>query len=84
MRPALVQAKASAWLLDELGRVGGSAMSLHDALAELVQRDGMSTFDAAYAADDASWDAWFTESAELVRRAEGALGQAPISSTPSV
>lgn len=87
-RPALVHAAASEWLLGEVDRIAGAARTLHDSLDELELRDGMTTFDAAFAADDASWDAWFAEAADLVRRAQGVIdahaGQSAIASARSV
>jgi hypothetical protein len=71
--PALEQAKASAWLLGQMDRVQGMATQLAGALRELAANDGMTTFDPAFAADDAAWDANFREHAELVRRAETVL-----------
>ncbi|MEO6867979.1 MAG: hypothetical protein ABI200_08155 [Gaiellales bacterium] len=70
-RPALVQAKASVWMLGEVDRIRGAAQTLRDSLAELQERDGMTSFDPAFAADDAAWDAWFTESAGILRIAAG-------------
>jgi hypothetical protein len=35
----------------------------------------MTSFDPAFAADDAEWDANFREHAELVRRAAAMLGE---------
>jgi hypothetical protein len=67
--PALEQARASASLVDGLRRIANSAGQLHDSLAELATVDGMTTFDPAFAADDASWDTWFRESATVVRAA---------------
>jgi hypothetical protein len=68
-RPALEQARASAYTLGQLDRVQGMATQLGSALAQLVREDGMTTFDPAFAADDAEWDATFREHAEIVRRA---------------
>ncbi|MCW2924532.1 MAG: hypothetical protein JWM98_1936, partial [Thermoleophilia bacterium] len=75
-----------AYLLGEMDRITGAARTLHDSLAELAATDGMTTFDPAFASDDASWDEWFTASAALVRTAEQALGGAaqPTTSTVSV
>lgn len=81
-RPALVQARASASLLAQVDRVQAMAVQLGGALRELVRTDGMTTFDPAFAADDAGWDANFREHAAIVRRAASA--QAPIVSATSV
>ena len=69
-RPALEQAKASTWLLGQVDRVRGGTGTLRDALQELTARDGMTTFDASFAADDASWDSTFAEYAEIVSMAQ--------------
>ncbi|MCW2925080.1 MAG: hypothetical protein JWM98_2484, partial [Thermoleophilia bacterium] len=53
LRPALEQAHASAYLLGEMDRITGAARTLHDSLAELAATDGMTTFDPAFASDDA-------------------------------
>lgn len=75
--PALRQSRAGAGLVDQLDRIRNSAGMLRDSLAELQAVDGMKTFDAAFAADDASWDAWFTQSAQLVREAAAMLDTPP-------
>ena len=67
--PALEAAPGGVRLVDQLDRIRNSAGMLRDSLAELQAVDGMTTFDAAFAADDASWDAWFSQSAQLVRDA---------------
>jgi hypothetical protein len=67
--PALAQARTSAALVDELGRIANSAGQLHDSLAELARDDGMTTFDPVFSADDPAWDDWFTRSATIVRDA---------------
>lgn len=74
-RPALEQARASAWLIGEIDRIRGAASTLRDSLHELAQVDGMTHFDPAFAADDPGWDAWFTQSAELVRQAATIAGE---------
>ncbi len=89
VRPALVQARASQWMLGEVDRISRAATTLRDSLGELASRDGMSRFDAAFAADDPSWDAWFSESAEVLGRAAAVLDaaagdHAPTRSTASV
>ena len=87
-RPKLIDAHASEWLLGEVDRVRSAGTTLRDSLIQLVEQDGMKTFDPAFAADDVSWDAWFAESAEVVDRAQGFLdaqaGVAAIASTTSV
>lgn len=87
-RPALEQASASAWMLGQVDRVHGMATQLGGALSQLVREDGMTSFDPAFAADDAEWDATFREHAELVRSAQrvldAAAGQASIVSATSV
>lgn len=74
--PALRQSRVGAALVDELDRIRNSAGMLRDSLAELQSVDSMTTFDAAFSADDASWDAWFAQSAQLIRDAVAA-GDAP-------
>lgn len=64
--PALRQSRAGAVLVDQVDRTRNSADQLHHSLAELVRTEGMTTFDASFAADDPSWDAWFTESAQIL------------------
>lgn len=68
--PELTQAHASAQLLDDLDRIRGSAATLRNTLQELVTNDGMSTFDAAFAADDPDWDAKFSGWATALAAAE--------------
>lgn len=72
--PALEQARVGAALVDQLDRIRNSAGTLRDSLRELVELDGMTTFDPAFAADDPAWDAWFVQSAQLVRDAAALLG----------
>lgn len=72
-RPRLVARHASDWMLGQMDRVRGAAQTLGDSLTDLAARDGMTTFDAAFAADAPSWQAWFVESAELVGRAQQAV-----------
>lgn len=79
--PALEQARTSAKLLDEVHRIANSAEQLRSSLVELMRVDGMTTFDAAFAADEPAWDAWFTRSAELLR---SVAQDQPIVSTASV
>ena len=67
--PALEAMRGGVGLVDQLARIRNSAGMLRDSLSELQSVDGMTTFDPAFAADDASWDAWFTKSAQLVRDA---------------
>ncbi len=90
VRPALVQARASQWLLGEVDRIRGAATTLRDSLSQLAEHEGMTTFDAAFAADDPEWDARFGEYADILGRAQLVLAaatvgnQAPITSTASV
>ena len=77
--PAVEQARAGAAFVDDLARIANAAGQLGDSLQELADVDGMTDFDAAFAADDPGWDSWFASSAQLVRDA----GQA-IRSTASV
>lgn len=69
--PALEQARTGASTLEALGRIANSAGQLGDSLDELVRVDQMTTFDAAFAADDAQWDDWFVRAASSVRDAAG-------------
>ncbi|MCB0879886.1 MAG: hypothetical protein KDC46_13010 [Thermoleophilia bacterium] len=77
--PGVEQSRAGAAFVDELARVANSAGKLGESLQELASTDGMTTFDPAFAADDASWDDWFTHAAASVRDAAQAT-----SSTRSV
>lgn len=72
VRPALEQAHASAQLLDDVDHIQGSAATLRNALFDLQTNDGMVTFDAAFAADDADWDAKFTSWATTLEHGAGA------------
>ncbi len=67
--PGLRQSRTGASLVDQLDRVRNSAGTLRESLEELMTRDGMTSFDPAFTSDDASWDTWFTHSAQLVRDA---------------
>ncbi len=67
--PAVEQARAGAAFVDDLARIANAAGQLGDSLHELASVDGMTEFDAAFAADDAQWDDWFARSAQLVRDA---------------
>ncbi len=71
--PSLRALPAGGALADQLDRIRNSAGTLRTSLAELSAVDGMTAFDQAFAADDASWDAWFTQSAQLVRDAAALL-----------
>ncbi len=71
--PALEASRGGGGLVDQLDRIRNSAGMLRQSLAELQAVDGMANFDAAFAADDASWDAWFTRSAQLVRDAAASI-----------
>lgn len=85
--PALEASRGGSGLADQLDRIRNSAGMLRESLAELQAVDGMTTFDAAFSADDAGWDAWFTQSAQLVRDAAAMLGACsaqPMRSTKSV
>jgi hypothetical protein len=79
--PALEQAQTGAVALDQLGRIANSSEQLRSSLDELMRVDGMTTFDPAFAADDAEWDSWFMRSAEIVRTV---ASDQPITSTASV
>ena len=93
-RPALEQARASAYTLGQVDRVHGMATQLGSSLEQLVREDGMTTFDPAFATDDPEWDATFREHAAIVRQAQDVLdagagadagpGQARIVSATSV
>lgn len=71
--PVLGAARGGSGFVDQLDRIRNSAGVLRESLAKLQSAEGMTTFDAAFAADDASWDAWFTQSAQLVRDAAALL-----------
>ncbi len=77
--PALEASRGGFGLVDQLDRIRNSAGMLRESLADLESVDGMTTFDAAFEADDASWDAWFTQSAQLVRDAAAMIGPASAS-----
>lgn len=74
--PALEAARGGATLADQLARIRNSAGTLRESLEELQSVDRMTTFDPAFAADDPSWDTWFTQSAQLVRDAAALVDHA--------
>ena len=82
-RPQVVARGGSPWLTGELGRIAGAADTLRDSLTSLAERDGMRTFDPAFANDAPQWSSWFAESREMVERALTATADTPMDPRPT-